>query len=80
MEFISDDTDFIGRYENLQDDANKLANRLSGRNVGGVPLGHDQKSKRPKCGYDSLYTDETMNIIAEKYGAFIERFGYKFLG
>ncbi len=66
--------DFIGRFENFEEDLKFVLNKL-GINISEVPrLNAGKKGEN----YISYYNDETKRIIEEKYKKDIELFGYKF--
>lgn len=69
--------DFVGRYETLQDDLNKVAAKLG--------LEGDLELPRAKGGYRKdarhyrdVFTEEQRAIVASKYAREIELFGYEY--
>ncbi len=66
--------DFIGRFENIQDDFNYIRERLGASRE----LLYINKTKTKRAPYLTYYTDEMREIAAELYKEDIEVFNYQF--
>ena len=76
-DFITDDdkmiVDFVGRFENLQEDFNEVCKHI-GTGVWGLQhkMGTEHKP------YATYYTNELIESVAQQYERDIELFGYEF--
>jgi len=65
--------DFIGRFEHLERDSQRVFEHL---NLQGLTMPHYNTSKRDH--YQSYYNEDTRLLVAERYARDIEFFQYKF--
>ena len=68
--------DFVGRFENLQDDWDKIKKDIGFKKLG--DLKHEMKSKVKIDNYKKFYDNETIDIVARIYKKDIEFFGYDY--
>jgi len=71
--FTKDKMNFIGKFENLQDDFNAVLGRL---NLPQQKLTHENFTQHNP--YWEYYDDETRKVIAERYKSDINYFSYEF--
>ena len=79
LEWITDEeghiaVDFVGRFENLQHDFNRICNSIG---MERIALPHENKSRETNR-YRKFYDDETRSIVEKVFKADIEYFGYEF--
>jgi len=76
-EWISDGEEiivnFVGRYENLDEDWSKVCRALQ---VPALPLGRENQVARQD--YRGFYDDESRELVANRFARTIELFGYRF--
>ena len=65
--------DYIGRFENLDSDLNKICNRIG---IPEIRLPHYRKTKRKH--YKEYFDNETVDVVRRKYMHDIELFNYTF--
>jgi len=70
--------DFIGRYENLENDFKVVAKELGLGNNVSLPHINSFSSKRKGKHYTEFYTKEARDMVAEIYADDIKMFGYEF--
>lgn len=66
--------DFIGRYEQLQDDFDQVCERIG---VAKRPLPHKRQAK-DRSDYRRYYDDRTADLVAQRFRPDIEAFRYRF--
>lgn len=71
--FLNKNIDFIGRFENLQEDFNLICQKLGFESK---KLPHENKTIHEH--YTKWYTDENKKLVQDRYSEDIEAFNYKF--
>ena len=77
ISYVESNIDFILRYENLQDDFNKLCDRLSIPRAT-LPRKYSSSSVRQNKPYQDYYDEQTQELIARIYDLDINYFNYEF--
>lgn len=73
LNILNEELDFIGRFEKLQEDYNKVCSIIGCTNQ----LGHKEQGEK-KANYTKFYTEDVKKVVGEVYKKDIEYFGYKF--
>ena len=78
LDYLSDEkgntlVDFIGRFENFQEDFHKIGSKI-GIDLSKIPIINSSKHEH----YSEYYTPETRAAVAEIYQRDIEYFNYRF--
>lgn len=80
LDYVSDDegnilVDFIGKYENLNEDFNKIKEKL---NLKDIEIPVLNKLRKDGDDYRKYYTDEEIALVSKMYEKDINYFNYKF--
>lgn len=73
LNILNEELDFIGRFENLQEDYDKVCSIIGCTNQ----LDHKEQGKK-KVNYTKFYTEDIEKTVREIYKKDIEYFGYEF--
>jgi len=71
-EILNEPLDFIGRFENLEEDFKKLCEHI------GVDLDLPHKGSTKRKAYAGYYDDETRQMVADMFSEDISQFEYTF--
>lgn len=75
LNYLLEDLDFIGRFENLQEDWLFISEKIKiKKQLNKIEPTKDKNYTH----YTEYYNDETREIVAQKYARDIKQFGYKF--
>ena len=69
--------DFVGLYENVQDDFNRALQDIGIKEKISLPKANVSQRK-DSAGYRKFFSDDTRDMMAEWYAPEISKFGYKF--
>lgn len=72
-DFIPENTDFIGRFENFEEDFNIICEKIG---VARCEVPHSNKTNHAH--YVEYYDDDTRELVGKMFSGDIERFGYSF--
>tara|TARA_Y100000592_G_C5366952_1_gene266534 strand:+ start:175 stop:813 length:639 start_codon:yes stop_codon:yes gene_type:complete len=75
VNFLSENIDFIGRFENLQDDFDTICDNIK---ISRIDLPHYNSTNRNH--YTTYYNSSTRETVLKRYKKDIEYFNYKFEG
>jgi hypothetical protein len=67
------EVDFVGRYENLDDDWEKVCKALHV-----TPIALSRENRVPRADYRSFYDEVSRKLIGERFARSIALFGYQF--
>ena len=76
--FDPEQMNFIGRFENRENDLNYISTQIGVNIDSNIHHRKIQMRNKNKKHYTEYYDDETKQIVAEKYAKDVEYFGYKF--
>ena len=73
INFLPFDPDYIGRFENLQEDLDNICNQI---NIPKQQLPHTNKTNHKP--YREYYNDHTIKMVQEIYKGDLQKFNYDF--
>ena len=77
MNILNEELDFIGKFENYNEDFIKLSDLMKLK-INKLPIIKNYDKSKNEKNYTEYYDDETRQLVAEKYAKDIEYFNYKF--
>lgn len=79
LNILNEELDFIGKFENLNEDFIKLSDLMKLK-INKLPTVKNYDKSKNEKHYTEYYDDETRELVAEIYAKDIEYFGYEFGG